>query len=184
MTNSETANKPSGGSVALDLLKDIVIAAIIAAAILFFIRPTVVKQTSMQSTLNPNDYLIMYKRAYVHHQPERGDIIIFQSQLLDDRGKPKLLIKRVIGLPGDTITISDGQVYINGMAYDEPYLKDGYTTGQIYNYTVPKGKYFVMGDNRVVSVDSRSDEVGPVSASSIKGRAVFRLYPFSKFGKI
>ena len=71
MTNSETANKPSGGSVVLDLLKDIVIAAIIAAAILFFIRPTVVKQTSMQSTLNPNDYLIMYKRAYVHHQSER-----------------------------------------------------------------------------------------------------------------
>ena len=184
MSDPSTTTQKRPPSVTVSLLKDILIAAIIAAAILFFIRPTIVKQTSMQPTLNPNDYLIMYKRAYVHHQPQRGDIIIFQSQLLDDRGREKLLIKRVIGLPGDTLTITDGKVYINGKEYDEPYLKDGYTPGEIYDYTVPEGQYFVMGDNRVVSVDSRSSEVGTVAASAIKGRAVVRLYPFNQITKL
>ena len=70
-----------------------------AGAVLYFIRPTIVKQTSMQSTMNPNDYLIMYRQAYRSKAPKRGDIIIFKSNLPDEEGKDKLLIKRVIGLP-------------------------------------------------------------------------------------
>ena len=167
------------------LIKDIIVAAILAAVVISFVRPTIVKQTSMQDTLNPNDYIIMYRRAYSgDKEPKRGDIVIFKSELQDENGKNKLLIKRVIGLPGDKITINDGKVYINDKEYDENYLKDGYTTGSVNNFKVPKGEYFVMGDNRVVSIDSRYSEVGCIEKDAIKGRAVLRLFPFTKIKKL
>ena len=167
------------------LIKDIIGAAILAAVVISFVRPTIVKQTSMQDTLNPNDYIIMYRMAYSgDKEPKRGDIVIFKSELQDENGKNKLLIKRVIGLPGDKITINDGKVYINDKEYDESYLKDGYTTGSVNNFKVPKGEYFVMGDNRVVSIDSRYSEVGCVKKDAIKGRAVLRLFPFTKIKKL
>ena len=167
------------------LIKDIIVAAILAAVVISFVRPTIVKQTSMQDMLNPNDYIIMYRRAYSgDKEPKRGDIVIFKSELQDENGKNKLLIKRVIGLPGDKITINDGKVYINDKEYDESYLKDGYTTGSVNNFRVPKGEYFVMGDNRVVSIDSRYSEVGCVKKDAIKGRAVLRLLPFTKIKKL
>ena len=167
------------------LIKDIIVAAILAAVVISFVRPTIVKQTSMQDTLNPNDYIIMYRMAYSgDKEPKRGDIVIFKSELQDENGKNKLLIKRVIGLPGDKITINDGKVYINDKEYDENYLKDGYTTGSVNNFKVPKGEYFVMGDNRVVSIDSRYSEVGCVKKDAIKGRAVLRLFPFTKIKKL
>ncbi len=167
------------------LIKDIIGAAILAAVVISFVRPTIVKQTSMQDTLNPNDYIIMYRMAYSgDKEPKRGDIVIFKSELQDENGKNKLLIKRVIGLPGDKITINDGKVYINDKEYDENYLKDGYTTGSVNNFKVPKGEYFVMGDNRVVSIDSRYSEVGCVKKDAIKGRAVLRLFPFTKIKKL
>ena len=167
------------------LIKDIIVAAILAAVVISCVRPTIVKQTSMQDTLNPNDYIIMYRRAYSgDKEPKRGDIVIFKSELQDENGKNKLLIKRVIGLPGDKITINDGKVYINDKEYDESYLKDGYTTGSVNNFKVPKGEYFVMGDNRVVSIDSRYSEVGCVKKDAIKGRAVLRLFPFTKIRKL
>lgn len=167
------------------LIKDIIGAAILTAVVISFVRPTIVKQTSMQDTLNPNDYIIMYRMAYSgDKEPKRGDIVIFKSELQDENGKNKLLIKRVIGLPGDKITINDGKVYINDKEYDESYLKDGYTTGSVNNFKVPKGEYFVMGDNRVVSIDSRYSEVGCVKKDAIKGRAVLRLFPFTKIKKL
>ena len=167
------------------LIKDIIGAAILTAVVISFVRPTIVMQTSMQDTLNPNDYIIMYRRAYSgDKEPKRGDIVIFKSELQDENGKNKLLIKRVIGLPGDKITINDGKVYINDKEYDENYLKDGYTTGSVNNFKVPKGEYFVMGDNRVVSIDSRYSEVGCIKKDAIKGRAVLRLFPFTKIKKL
>ena len=183
----EIDEKESGaGSFIKSLLVDIVIAVCLAGAVLYFIRPTIVKQTSMENTLHENDYMIMYRLAYKKHAPERGDIIIFQSGLVnEDSGKDKLLIKRVIGLPGDQIMISDGMVYINGEAYEEDYLKDGYTPAfeipaEGETYVVPDGTYFCMGDNREGSVDSRRSEVGVVPEETIKGKVVIRLFPFNK----
>ena len=176
----------SAGDFFKSLLTDVVIAVILAAIVLFFIRPTIVKQTSMENTLHENDYMIMYKQAYRSHSPERGDIIIFQSSMPDENtGKDKLLIKRVIGLPGDQLSIINSQLYINGEEYHEDYLKDGYTPAfetpqEGETYTVPDGQYFVMGDNRAGSIDSRRSEVGTVSQEQIQGKVVLRLFPFNR----
>lgn len=174
-------------SFIVNLLIDIIIAAILAAGILFFVRPTIVKQTSMQNTFQPNDYVIMFRRAYTGDKtPQRGDVIIFQSDLVNEEtGDDKLLIKRVIGLPGDEISIKGEQLYINGEAYKEDYIKDGYTPAveipaEGKTFTVPEDRYYCMGDNRVVSVDSRYSEVGCISEEQIQGKAVLRLFPFNK----
>ena len=183
------APEPSGGgamSMVKSLAIDVVIAFCLAGALLYFIRPTIVKQTSMEDTLHHNDYMIMYRQAYRNHGPERGDIVIFQSELPNDTGDgDKLLIKRVIGLPGDKIEIKDDQLYINGEAYHEDYLKDGYTPiveipaeGEVL--TVPDNSYFCMGDNRAGSTDSRDSSVGCVSEDLIKGKVILRLFPFNQ----
>ena len=160
------------------LLKDLVIAMVIAGAVLYFIRPTIVKQTSMQSTMNPNDYLIMYRQAYRSKAPKRGDIIIFKSDLPDEEGKDKLLIKRVIGLPGDEIQIKNQKVYINGKKYKENYLKDGYTTGE-GTWNVPEA-LFRDGRQPGGQRGQRYTDVGYVDKDQIQGKAVLRLFPFNK----
>lgn len=169
-----------------ELLKDIAVAIVIALIIILFIKPTIIKESSMEPTLYANDYIFLSKQAYhLFGDPEYGDIIVFHSHIENKiSGGNKDLIKRIIGLPGDKIRISDGVVYRNGEALIENYTKDGYTTGEISELTVPEGKIFVMGDNRVVSLDSRSEEVGCVNIDDILGKAVFRLYPFNKIGTL
>ena len=187
-TGSQTPEpKGSGaGSFLRSLLIDVVIAAALAAAVLYFIRPTIVKQTSMENTLHENDYMIMYRQAYKNQSPERGDIVIFQSELPNDNGEGnKLLIKRVIGLPGDVLEIKDNQLYINGEAYHEDYLKDGYTPAidvpaEGESFTVPDNSYFCMGDNRAGSIDSRDSSIGCITSDLIIGKVVVRLFPFNR----
>jgi signal peptidase I len=165
-----------------EFIKDVLIALVIVLAIVSVIKPTIVKESSMEPTLYENNYLFLNKLAYITaDHPDYGDIIVFKSDLdkSDGSGK-KLLIKRVIAVENDTITISDGVVYRNGVALDEEYTKDGYTAGDIENFVVPENEVFVMGDNRAVSLDSRSDEVGTVSEDSILGKAFVRLYPFNE----
>ena len=175
--------KKSVKSEIMDWVKTIVPAVILAFIILQIIQPTMVRSTSMLDTLVENDYLIVYKLAYKFGgEPKLGDIVVFESDLTTDSGAEKLLIKRVIGTPGDTIAIKEGLVYINGEAIEEPYLKDGYTNGDIDETVIPEGMYFMMGDNRLGSMDSRDSRVGMVSGDALIGKAVFRLFPFSKFG--
>ena len=141
-------------------------------------------QRIMEPNFNANDYLFISKMSYKMHDIKRGDVIVFHSDLLTETGQKKLLIKRVIGLPGDQIDINNGKLYINGKLQHESYIKEQYTSGSIDGLVVPKGKLFCMGDNRRVSIDSRYEEVGCVSESKVVGKVVFRLYPFNKIGVI
>jgi len=163
-----------------ELVRDIIIVLLVAICIITLVKPIIVKKTSMEPTLYENDYLVISKQAYtIFGEPKRGDIVVFPH--IQD-GVSELYIKRVIGLPGDKISIHNGLVYINGDALKETYTKDGVTQGDITNYLVPAGKVYVLGDNREVSIDSRSDEVGCVDIKKITGKAILRVFPFAKFG--
>lgn len=165
-------------------IKDIAIALVIVIAIMLVIKPTIVKESSMEPTLYENNYLLVNKQAYNFGGDEkRGDIIVFNSDLEDEDGEKKLLIKRIVGLSGDKITMTDGDLYVNEEKQQEYYLKEqGETYGEVTEVTVPEGQLFVMGDNRRVSIDSRSEEVGFVSKDAVVGKAFLRLYPFNKIG--
>lgn len=176
--------KGSVKSGVLEFVRDIAIAVCIAFLVTLVIKPTIVKEESMEPNFYNNDYLFVYKLAYHNKTPERGDVIIFKSDLKTSSGKSKLLIKRVIAVPGDTISISDGNVYINGKKDKSSYTKDGYTNGTLQPTKIPKGKLFCMGDNRLVSRDSRDSAVGLVSTDSVVGKVVFRLFPLSRAGTI
>ena len=165
----------------LEWIRDIVIAVIIAAIILAFFKPIIVQQESMQPNFYSGDYLITSRQAYrLFGQPERGDVIVFKSHLYDEKGKQKNLIKRIIALPGDTVEIKNGDVYINGELLQEEYVAEQGLSGEMEAVTVPEGRLFVMGDNRRVSQDSRSPEVGTIEMDSIVGKVVLRLYPFNQ----
>lgn len=163
-----------------EIIKDVIIAVAIVAVVSIFIRPTLVKETSMEPTIQPNNYLIMSKQSYTFGEMKRGDVVVFKSDLELQNGHKKLLIKRVIGLPGDVITITGGNVWINGSKVSESYIAEGGTPGDIKNLEIPKGKIFAMGDHREVSIDSR--KLGCISKDRIVGKAVFRLFPFNEIG--
>lgn len=169
---------------AKEWIKDLGVAVICAVVLLQFIQPTIVREHSMENTLIENDYLFVSKQAYklFGKEPATGDIIVFKSELTTASGQSKLLIKRVIAVGGDTIAIHDGTVYLNGVAMDEPYTKDGYTNTELDETFVPDGYVFAMGDNRQNSADSRDSRIGCVDESLIMGKAVLRLFPFNKFG--
>lgn len=163
---------------AMGWVRDIVIAIIIASIILFFFKPIIIQQESMQPTFYSNDYVVVSKQSYsIFGDIERGDVIVFRSSLLDENGNQKSLIKRVIGLPGDTIEIKNGYVILNGVTIQEDYLAEQGVSGEMEQITVDEGKIFVMGDNRAVSQDSRSPEVGQVDQDTVIGKVVLRIFP-------
>ena len=161
-------------------IRDIAIAVVIAAVLLFFFKPIIIQQESMQPNFYSKDYVIVSKQAYkLFGDMERGDIIVFKSSLLDDNGKPKYLIKRIIGLPGDTLAIEYGYVILNGQTIQEPYVAEQGMSGEMEEVTVEEGKLFVMGDNRYVSQDSRSPAVGQIDEDTVLGKVVLRIFPFN-----
>ncbi|WP_027702713.1 signal peptidase I [Metaclostridioides mangenotii] len=166
-------------------IKVIITALILAFVITRFIIPSRVQGESMFPTLHENDYLIVNRMTYKFREPEMKDIIVFESEILQDNGKSKKdLVKRVIGVEGDRIKIQDSNVYVNDKLLDEKvYIYDNYTSGDI-DITVPKGKIFAMGDNRERSLDSRAQEVGLVDEDSVIGKVMVRLYPFDQIGGV
>ena len=184
--DGETRGRSEGKSLIMDWVREILVAIIIAMIIMQFIKPTIVKQRSMEPNFYTNDYLLVNKQAYglFRQTPELGEVIIFETEMKTENGDEKLLIKRVIGVPGDVISIKDGKVSVNGTIIDDSYTKDQYTSGDIEDLVVPENKLFCLGDNRAVSVDSRSPEVGFVDMDQVVGKAVFRVLPFKEFGTI
>lgn len=168
---------------AIEWAKVIATALVFAFIITQFIKPTLVSGESMYPTLKDNDYLIVNRMAYKFGEPEKGDVIVFHTNLLQDNGKEKDLVKRIIATEGDHIKIEDSKVYVNDKLVNEPYIHDNFTEGNI-DITVPKDKVFAMGDNREKSLDSRYEDVGLINESDIMGKVMIRLYPFNQIGSI
>jgi signal peptidase I len=157
--------------------------ALIAAILvmLFIFRPADVVGPSMEPTLYEHDRLFFTDLGYT---PKQGDIVI-----VDSEGLGKFIVKRVIATGGQTLDIdfSTGNVTVDGVVLSEDYIYSTTTIdegGQIYPVTVPDNSYFVMGDNRMHSTDSRDAKVGFVEREDIFGKVIFRIYPFEKIGTI
>ena len=153
------------------LVPYIIIIVVVAFIRTFIITPVKVNGNSMYPTLEGNEIMLLNKLADI----DRFDIVVVK---LD--GEDSNLIKRIIGLPGETVEISENQIYIDGELLDDPY---GY--GITYNIdpvTLGDDEYFILGDNRIISLDSRS--FGKIHRSEIKGTTNFIMYPFGKIGKV
>jgi len=178
------ATQPASGrqkSFFRDTLEIVFLALALYLVIQYAVQTVHVLGSSMYATLSNNDLLVASKISYKLHPPQRGDIVIFKPPDPDVRD----FIKRVIAVPGDRLRIDHGTVYINGEILREPYLPEKWTysnswpaTGQ--DYVLPPDHYFVMGDNRNHSSDSRV--FGPIDASSILGKAEIRIWPLNEFG--
>lgn len=144
---------------------------------------TQVQGSSMEPTLSSEDNLIVDKISYRFHDPERFDIVVFPFRYKDN----VFYIKRVIGLPGETVRIDEeGNILINGEILEEDYGKEVIVNpGRAYEeVTLAENEYFLMGDNRNNSTDSRDPSVGNVTRGEIIGRAWLRIWPLNKFGFI
>ena len=169
------------GQFILSFLETVVVALVISIVLYIFIMtPHEVIGNSMHPTYKNGEYLMANKVTYRFSEPKRGDVIIFKYSNTQD------FIKRIIGLPGDTVLLKDGQLFINDQLLDESdYLSDSiYTNGGDFlregeSKTIPEGEYFVCGDNRPHSSDSRT--FGPISEDDIKGKAWVVYFPFTEF---
>ena len=150
------------------------VSAVLLAVILnsFVILSAIVPSVSMADTLEKGSLLVASRLAYLSSSPERGDIIIFSHPEIDARD----VVKRVIAVPGDTVEIVDGRVYINGTVLHEPYVKE-YSSDFMEELSVPEECYFVLGDNRKQSVDSRELDSKFVRIDDIHAKALFTLLP-------
>ncbi|MCT4564126.1 MAG: signal peptidase I [Maledivibacter sp.] len=169
-------------------IKEIVISVIVALLITNFMFTHIIVPTpSMAPTIECNDHFMINKLPMYYRNPQRGEIVVFH-------GEEKELVKRVVGLPEEVIDIKDGHVYINGNKIEEDYLVEGIITKPAkpkyidpgvdikYPYTIPKGSYFVMGDNRENSKDSRY--IGTIKREKIYAIAKFRIWPLNSIGNI
>lgn len=176
-----TTKEPKGlalfGELISELLKVVIISLIIIIPVRYFVlQPFFVKGASMEPNFNDHEYLVIDELSYRFKEPQRGEIIVFRYP----KDPRQYFIKRIIGLPGDTLEIKDNSAYINGVKLDESaYLPAAtQTAGNLYVKLGPD-QFFVMGDNRSFSLDSRS--FGEVDRRFIVGRAWFRGWPFDKF---
>ena len=144
----------------------------------FLLQAFFIPSASMETTLMKGDRVLVNKLSYDLHDLNRGDIVVFERPPGEEDQQIHDLIKRAIGLPGDTIEARDGRIYIDDKPLDEPYLEPGTITDRLERQTVPEGQVFVMGDNRGDSKDSRF--FGPIDQSLIVGRAFIRVWPPSR----
>lgn len=181
MPDTTPVKPPSKLKTTLSYIICILLAVSVALAIrTYVLMPTEVSGSSMYPTLNSADKLLTSPLPYIWGEPQRGDIIVFQAPN-EDEGV--FYVKRVIGLAGERVLIEDGVVYIDGKPLSEPYLTDTVTDGYV-NTVVPSDCVFVLGDNRIVSHDSRADDVACIGYDEIYGKAVWRIAPFDDFGTI
>lgn len=184
------ATEKKQGSLMKEILGNLLYIAVICAVVFLILhyvgQRTVVNGDSMDTTLADGQNLIMDKLSYRLHDPERFDIVIFPGP--EEDGENPYFIKRVIGLPGETVQIRNGKVYIN----DKELTEDTYGITDYIDdpgiaeepLTLGEDEYFCLGDNRPISYDSRYEEVGPVDRSELIGKVWIRIWPLSLFGKV
>ena len=164
----------------------IILCTIVYLVLHYVGQRTVVRGDSMDTTLSDGQNLIMDKISYRFHDLERYDIIIFPGP--EEYGEHPYYIKRIIGMPGETVQIKDGEVYINDkeLKSDVYGITDSIDEAGIAQepLTLGSDEYFCLGDNRPISYDSRYEEVGPVHRSEIIGKVWIRIWPLNKFGKV
>ena len=178
--------KPSSAKKELLSWLKIILIAVAAAVIIncFIIINSVVPSGSMESTIHVGSRMFGFRLAYLFNGPSQGDIIIFKYPV----DESKIFVKRVIGVPGDTVEIRDGVTYVNGTELDEPYLNETPYAQDFGPYYVPEDSYFVLGDNRNHSndarywTDSKGNAVNYVTRKEILAKAVICYWPFSSFG--
>ncbi len=172
-------------------IKSIGIVLLLGIIITSFVRGTKVYGSSMNPTLKQGDILIMFSSKKIN----KGDTVIINTNLeitpesLEGlnliskwaAGKTKKLVKRVIAIEGDSLVIEKGKVFLNGHELEEGYTEGGRTFGDLRIESIPEDKIFVMGDNRGNSLDSRDERIGLIDVDDIIGKALIRVYPFSKF---
>ena len=162
------------------LVRDLLLlVGVVFLGLVFLFQPFKVEGASMQPVLADHERILVNKLIYRLHPVERGDVVVFGFP-----GDPhRSFVKRVIGIPGDEVAIRDGRVFVNGQALDESYLISPHRRGDTYRAElVQEGHYFVLGDHRVVSNDSRA--WGQVAQRLILGKAVFRYWPPRRMGGI
>ncbi|MGZ6387116.1 MAG: signal peptidase I [Ktedonobacteraceae bacterium] len=160
--------------LAREIVETVALTILIFAVIHFVIQTYRVEGPSMLPGLTPDEYVLVNKAVYLFHAPERGDVIVFHYPLDTTRD----FIKRIIGLPGDTITVNQTHVWVNGVELKEPYVSNSVNpTG--HTWKIPSNVFFVMGDNRPVSDDSR--DWGCVPKDYIVGKAVAVYWPLSNW---
>lgn len=173
-----------GGVDLKTVIKEVAIAAAVSFIIMQFIRPVNVMGNSMEPTLSSGERAFVSRVAYKRVSPERGDIVVFKSKLKDSKGKSKILIKRVIALPGETIKIDEGRIIVDGKELVDNVSLEGMEGYNMSERVVDNGCYFCVGDNRLHSTDSRSPDVGNVPIKKILGRVVYRYFPLEKMAAI
>lgn len=164
-----------------EFLKSIVVAGIAAIFIIIFIFETVsVDGKSMKPTFESGDRLIIEKLSLRFATPKVNDIVVFKFPA-DTREK---FIKRVVAVAGDKVKIENDRLYVNGVEKEEPYINENFMNDFFQETTIPQNTIFVLGDNRNYSKDSRSKDVGFVSNKLIVGKALFKIYPLNKIGRV
>src|SRR5512142_1231705 len=178
----EIQDKPQASQVPAitSWLRDLVISLVIAAFVIIFLyQPVKVEGTSMLPGLDDQERIFINKFVYRFEPISRGDIVVFHYP----HDPSKSYIKRVIGVAGDRVRIQDGTVYLNGKPLPEVYVPQEFEDWRSYpEVRVPPNSYFVLGDHRNLSNDSR--DFGPITAEYIYGKAVFVYWPVSKLGKL
>ena len=147
------------------------------------IRRTVGNGESMENTLHTGESLLVEKVSYRFNDPQRYDIIVFYPE---GRDVDEYYVKRIFGLPGETIQITGNDIYINGEKIEDGFAKNGMDDPGIAAepLTLADDEYFVLGDNRMVSLDSRDPDLGPIKAEDIAGHVILRIWPLKKFGTL